>query len=276
MNNLDNLIDLIGENDIVIKGVSSEYQKPEFADRIKSFFREKRFTVKDTGVSYRMINHWKDVGIIPDSCFDDKNQDWAKFNLVELLWLKVANELRSFGLPLEKIKRVKKDILIWNEKQQTYLDFEYRIYLSITTKSDLFLFIESDGSTQIQSLNFFIFMKNILNSFGWNFPKMILISMKDLVKDYVFMVERPDDILSISKPEMELLNKIRLGTGNKITVHKKDRKISDILTSDFMTENIDISKVMKNLKEEGGNTEVVLKLNNGNPEFLEVKRKKRV
>lgn len=275
MGGLDELINLIGENKLSSDKVSEEYENNPFYDNIKKFYREKRFTAKDTGVSYRVINNWKHEEILPDSCLDNENQEWAKFNLIELLWIKIVNDLRSFGLSLEKIKKTKEHILKWNQKHKAYLDFEYKIFISVITDLDLFLMVDSNGDASIKSLDFIIFTKNFLNGLRMDFPKMILISVKDLIRDYAFLVEPPRDILSVSKAEIELLKKMRIEKAKKISVETKNGEIFEIQTSDIFSDNPNIPDIIKKLQKDETYGDMILHLHKGKAESVEVKKRKR-
>ena len=271
MDSLKELMNALGDAD-----VSEEYKNPKFHDVLKKFFRERKYTVKDTGISYRIINNWKDNKIIPESCFSQKNQDWAKFNLIELIWIKIANDLRLFGLPLDKIRKVKEDLLLWDPIQQTYLDLEYKIYISITTDLDLFALIEQNGRAYIKSADFLISVKDILSTIKFSFPRLIIISIKDLIKDLVGRVEPPKPILKVSNEEIELLERIRLNEAKTITVEKKNGKIFEIQTSEIISGKPNILEKIKELEKDETYGDTTLHLQKGIIESMEIKKKKRL
>ncbi len=69
---------------------------------------KERLTVKDTDIKYRVINHWDEKGLIR---FARKAEEGhRKFSLVDFIWIKVVNELRSFGVKLSDIQKIAKDI----------------------------------------------------------------------------------------------------------------------------------------------------------------------
>ena len=69
---------------------------------------EEKLSAKDTGVNYRVISHWDDKGIIRFSRENKKAN--RKFSFVDFMWIKVVNELRSFGIQLPVIKKIADDI----------------------------------------------------------------------------------------------------------------------------------------------------------------------
>ncbi|MFO0357573.1 MAG: MerR family transcriptional regulator [Sphingobacteriaceae bacterium] len=69
---------------------------------------EERLSAKDTGINYRVINHWDEKGIIR---FGRENKEHnRKFSFTDFIWIKVVDELRSFGVRIEAIKKVADDI----------------------------------------------------------------------------------------------------------------------------------------------------------------------
>ena len=69
---------------------------------------EERLSVKDTGVNYRVINHWDEMGII--RFIRNVEGGNRKFNFVDFIWIKVVNELRSFGVKLPDIQKIASEI----------------------------------------------------------------------------------------------------------------------------------------------------------------------
>ena len=65
-------------------------------------------SVKDTGINYRVINHWDEMGLIR---FARKSTEgYRKFSFVDFVWIKVVNELREFGVKLPDIKKITTDL----------------------------------------------------------------------------------------------------------------------------------------------------------------------
>jgi hypothetical protein len=68
------------------------------------FMRERRFTLKEFGFSPRVANHWIEKGIIGDSHEAKKK---IILNLTEVFWIKLVDQLRSFNVSIEGIKKIK-------------------------------------------------------------------------------------------------------------------------------------------------------------------------
>jgi len=280
MGNLENLLDLMGEkkkgDDISPKYLG--YVNGDSYETIRMHFRDKKYTAKDTGVSYRVVNNWKEKGVLPDSCIDLKNQEWVKFNLTEIVWIKIVNELRAFGLPLDKIKKIKENLLKWDKKHKVYLSLEYKIFLSISEETDLFLFIEPSGDAFIRTFDFFLSMKNFLNGLNMSFPKILLISMEGLVKEFTHFPDlQTKKVLRVSKPENGLIKKVRSNNEKKFNFEKRDGKIFEMVTLKTNPEkrNFNIKPEINEL-EKGFYGDVVVHVEDGTIQSSEIRKRKRI
>jgi DNA-binding transcriptional MerR regulator len=69
---------------------------------------EERFFVKHIGLSYRVINSRDEKGLI--RCSRKKEGGDRKFSFADFVWIKIVEELRSFGVPVPTIKTITDDI----------------------------------------------------------------------------------------------------------------------------------------------------------------------
>ena len=76
----------------------------DYAMEMLENLRYKQFSLKDAGITSRVHNNWRSLGIIPDAEEDGKK---AYFDFIQYLWLQMVKDLRKFGLPLETIASVK-------------------------------------------------------------------------------------------------------------------------------------------------------------------------
>ena len=84
------------------------------------------FKRKDAGVTYRNLFWWADEGIL-----DIGAKEYGKFTFVELVWVKIVEQLRTFNVPLPLIAIYKKNLFETikitglpdkKEKLKSYLD----------------------------------------------------------------------------------------------------------------------------------------------------------
>jgi DNA-binding transcriptional MerR regulator len=69
---------------------------------------EETLGAKDIGVNYRVINHWDEKGIIRFK--RDTKDSNRKFSFVDFIWIKIVNDLRSFGVKLPVIEKIASEI----------------------------------------------------------------------------------------------------------------------------------------------------------------------
>ncbi len=84
-----------------------------FTEKDTEFLRilkEPTFLLKDTNISSRNYNLWKNSDLLASSNVDD-GRKWIRMNLVEYVWLHIVRDLRTFGISFEDIKKLKQKIL---------------------------------------------------------------------------------------------------------------------------------------------------------------------
>ena len=75
----------------------------------KKELNRRQYSINEPSVTPRVLHHWYQVGIISDTRTNGKG--WSKFSFTELVWIKLIIRLREFGLSLDKIKKVKEDLI---------------------------------------------------------------------------------------------------------------------------------------------------------------------
>lgn len=66
------------------------------------------FDVKNTGISYKTINHWDKHDLLVSRRTDDSK--WRKFSFVDFVWLKIIEQFRSIGTSIPILQKVKTEI----------------------------------------------------------------------------------------------------------------------------------------------------------------------
>ena len=77
----------------------------EFLEKL----HERKFFLRDVGISSRLFNQWKNYGLI-DNPGITENRKWVVLSFGDLLWLRIIQDLRKLGVPLEDILRIKSRI----------------------------------------------------------------------------------------------------------------------------------------------------------------------
>ncbi|KKM01465.1 hypothetical protein LCGC14_1794160 [marine sediment metagenome] len=87
-----------------ISRLFQEIDLPEF-ERLKKIIDERRMPLRLTGVSPRTLTSWKQKQL-----FDYPDNIRVKLNFKDFLWLKIIQTLRGFGISLNVIQSIKKDL----------------------------------------------------------------------------------------------------------------------------------------------------------------------
>lgn len=228
------------------------------------------FTVKDLPVSYRVINHWSDKGLLPNS-FGKGENDWREFTLMEVFWVHIVVKLRKIGLPLKVIKKIKEQIMVYDSKLQRYKEFEYYVMRSMFTRSDVYLAVMMDGRAQL------------VDSFQIEYEKafrgsrsMILISLKEIVNaDMNLETFKPKIAIFLSLAEAEIVSLIRTGDKRKIELSVKKGDVSNAISEDALSGVLSKKDIESALKLSGGYADIVTKYENSIPQSTTVRNKKK-
>jgi len=245
-----------------------EYLKDDKHKELHSLIRSKRYTVKSTDVSYRVINHWEEKGLLPQNSVDDSD-GWRKFTFIEILWLQVVKHLREFGFPLDLIKQVKEKVMVWDKEEDTYPHFEYYIMKAKTSKMDSYIAVLPDGDSSLVFSRDIEYTKGILNS-----RSFVLVSLKAVLRSLNITSPEPELLYSLSSEEMSLVDVVRNSDVDRISIKLKDGKVKSLDTSKIISGS-DIGKIKKEIEELGDFADVMVKFEKGKEQSAEVIKKKR-
>lgn len=78
------------------------------ASRFRENFNKRIHTVDESHISPRLLNHWIKNGLIEDERPDGRG--WHRFSPSDILWVKILLKLRGFGVPIEILKQVKREL----------------------------------------------------------------------------------------------------------------------------------------------------------------------
>ena len=91
--------------------------------------REKTLPIKGSDVSYRVLNHWCNKGLIEDNRESNKEDvRWRRFSIFDRLWMEIIKELRCYGVSLDIIKKVREKMSrLIIEDSYDITNFEYAV-----------------------------------------------------------------------------------------------------------------------------------------------------
>jgi len=117
-------------------------------EELKSILNDKALSVKDTELTYRLINHWSEAGLIPDNR-KVEGKGWRKLSRLDVIWTHCLSEMRKFGLPHSSLKMAYKTTFFLHgdeSKPIPLLNFGVALCL---VKKPVFLIVFPDGWTEI-------------------------------------------------------------------------------------------------------------------------------
>lgn len=225
----------------------------------------------DLEQSYRVINHWDKEGLLlsySDKNTEDKKHLWRSFSGVDIAWLGVLQELRNFGLDLEKLKIVKssiinKKVIKTNEK----LLFEFYVACAVGRGLDVSVIVFSDGRAEI---GFFeeIEASVAVKSSPSNYLKISLLPIVErLKKKELQKTDYSSSNFSLSKGEVLLLGNLRSRSENLLDINVKTKaglvKRIEIKKNVLLKKGESLSSVLKKQTKLLENQKIILDQKDG-------------
>lgn len=210
----------------VFRHAMNEYFSGEHFKQTQENFNMRKYTVGDTKIPYRVINNWDKNNLLPKGL--KVNVGWRKFTFVELVWLKAIGRFRAYGFPLDKIARVKANIIDWDKNHnEIYPSFEYYVARACFSDDDPYIVALVNGVGGIGSTEEIEIAKH--KHFKTN--DMLLISLKSIVNEIGLTPMPPRPLIWISNAETEVLSDLRSGKEDEVKIKLHKNKIAEIETS---------------------------------------------
>lgn len=241
------------------------------SDKLKELHdtvRNRKYTVGDTSSNYRNLNHWQEIGILPDGVSND-GKSWKKFNLIELVWLRAVKKMREFGLSLDAIKQVKENVLEWNPDHDSYMWFEYHVLRAKVSGLDAYIATLPNGSSGVTFSRIIERDKVVFGS-----RSFILISLKEILDSMGMKAHKPETLFSLSQEELDIIYSIREEDIDSIRVRMKNGKVKNIDTSKTISGS-DVSSIKDEIKTSGDFADVITKFEGGKEQSATVIKKKK-
>jgi len=133
--------------------------------------------ISDAGESYRVLNHWRASGIIAEKIN-------SRLTITELIWIRIIQELRTFGLSLEAIKKVHGDIYCSRNENSPYPKIA-ELVNELWDGNNYHLSIQKDGHLTV-------IPENRVSSFikSPNYKNSLLLSFKNLISEGLSIMDK--------------------------------------------------------------------------------------
>lgn len=204
------------------------------------YIRTKKFAVKSTDLTYRIINTWTNFGLLNDNR-KRYEQGWRKFSILDLFWIKIIEKVRNFGLSLEKIKQIKNylfsKIKLYGLQNQVIttdfiiIEFAFFRTYSFSGGGNTYLMIENDGCSTIITPRDFV-INNGLNQLP---DSHIFLNLNKIAKE-IFgdkIQIHSDNLFQLDETEIEFIKAKRLENNDSIILEQKNN--SDIIKAQKST-----------------------------------------
>jgi len=192
-------------------------------------------TRNNSNQSARVLNNWIEQGIL--NVDENDKGKINRFSREEAIWLNLLNELRSFGVSIEKLKIIRE--ALYKEYFPAFTLFRFSIVRTIL-EHDQTLIVFSDGSIKLISsnlygdwsklrmlppyihINFAILINEIFpqNSFATTVQNTELVMNKSIVKVFYFLKTGDFDTLKfeIQEGDVRLIENINQFLSNQTLI----------------------------------------------------------
>lgn len=239
-------------------------------DGLRSIFREKKYFVASLGgIGYKSINTWEEAGLLLEDKEDREGGKWRKFDLVELTWFRIIHELRSVGVGLNQLAKVKTSLFyqFGNKdkkavESKNLLDF---FMAEVLDKKDVVLVVAPDGRSSMLLEEDYILsqLKSLLPS------TLITLSLNRLLGDIfnnpeLYVKNNIYYPLKENSRDTDLLMRISTDKDLKeVKIDLKNKKISRIYYKKHKDDVPDVRKIVRDFEQSGGNGDLILKKQDG-------------
>ena len=210
--------------------------------RNSDWFNDKIRRVKDDKLSYRLINHWSNFGLIDEN--RPKGKGWRRFSIIEMIWINIIYELRKFGFPLEKILLVKKSLMQLNDKipVSPFPYLEVYVHLALRKKMEIFLLVFNNGEAEPINSDEYNFGVDF-NFFNNHLKISLTQILQKLFKNADLTPEKKSTV-KLSDVELDLLFMVRTEQFETLTIVKRNGKIDRIDKTEYLEVDRKLSSIL--------------------------------
>lgn len=194
-------------------------------EQISEFLNDKRYTVKDSGATYRLINHWTDAGLIEDERRGNE-EGWRRLSFLDLVWISSLVEMRLYGASHEMLEIARRAIFDLPDRPGVKrIEFEYAVaHCVFRRRSKFMILMFRDGHAEVINEDEF----DLNRSVGLlDYDSFLTINLNRLCKKHMPSIEIPSSALrlNLSDKELSVIESLRLGEFDVVEVHHRDGEI---------------------------------------------------
>ncbi len=186
---------LSNESESLMKAVLNDPNDMQKMLQFNTQMRERNLTLKDLGVTTRVLAHWREKQIL----ISDSNTH--RYSFGEYVWVQILSICRSFGLSIDVLKNIKVELMqslpIGNSMES---DMEHMIKLIRqagavdVTDEEIKLHLNSEAfKQQLKAMNFSIYESLMFRSITYRGEVGIFIDESGDVKPWLSTLNLPFD-----------------------------------------------------------------------------------
>lgn len=198
-------------------------------EKIVSEFHTQRYTVKAGDVTYRVINHWTEQGLMLDRREDTK--EWRKLSLLDVLWMRVLRDMRRYGIPLEKMRTAYNSIFFINNKLALWR-LEWALALCLK-KEPIYVVIFENGNADIATGQSLYFTDTLTNSPSSYLRINLNTLWCEIYGTYDYLPEKLQ-LLSLNDNEIDIIETLRSKDNDEVRIRLERGKVTSIDKTKFV------------------------------------------
>lgn len=217
----------------------------EDGKKVDKLISEKRYTVKDSDTTYRIINHWMSQGLLEDDR-EDTSKGWRKLALTEILWLRILLVLRRYGLPLEKLQNTYNSLFFFNGEHSLWW-LKSAMALCLSQKPiQVFVVVFDDGKAAFASLKSLLFTDRIKGQAQSYIRINLNLLCCEMLGSNKYIPELEKDF-ELAEDEIDLINTIRTNEYDQVSLRLNAGHIEQIDTTKMVSGAQSISELLENI-----------------------------
>jgi len=215
----------------------ADYSVSQVKTGMTTTLNNKDRKISNYDFTYRIINHWEKNGLINSN--RENNKGWRRYSIMNMVWLFIIKELRSFGVSLDQILAVKAHL---TEDSTEYSDFpqlEYYVSLTLVNKP-VFLLIFPNGEAHCLSEKEYQLNREF--SSQNNHIQINLNNIVQLIIPEYNLKPNFKDVSELNFDERKVIQLLRLGNYDEIDLTLEEgqyNKLEDVEGIDNKSKNIE-------------------------------------
>ena len=184
----------------------------------KIFHQEKNRNIAK--LSKRVVSHWIKKGLIEAE--QSKTGGWYHFSQLEAIWIEIITNLRQFGVELDKIKEIRKQL--FTEEIRGFSLLEYTLMHSVL-KEPYVLLVFQNGTIQLLTIT--LYGKYLSTKI---LAPHITLNLYHLAEDIFpnnnfHLGQKENNIADLNNAELKLLYFIRTGSFQNIKIRLNENDV---------------------------------------------------